>query len=133
MTKRTKTRSIPCSNLYFQFRPPSWHKHFFSCKNSRLYMSICRANNIASSPILVLISPFPWQSHYVLSLILIAHLLSVDVEKEEAAKIETNDKSKSPARSNLQIQKYRAGAPSKIHLLRPPVEGMENAGMRETR
>ena len=130
MTKRTKTRSIPCSNLYFQFRPPSWHKHFFSCKNSRLYMSICRANNIASSPILVLISPFPWQP---LRAELDLDRTPVDVEKEEAAKIETNDKSKSPARSNLQIQKYRAGAPSKIHLLRPPVEGMENAGMRETR
>jgi hypothetical protein len=41
----------------------------------------------------------------------------VDVEKEEAAKIGTKDKSKSPPHNNLQSQKYRP--PSKSYLLRP--------------
>ena len=42
-----------------------------------LYMSICRANNIALSVLVLFSSPiFFVGSHYVLSLILIAHLLT---------------------------------------------------------
>ena len=74
-------------------------------------MSICRANNIALS-VLVLISPFPWQP---LRAEFDLDRTPVDVEKEEAAKIETNDKSKSPARTLI----YKAKSTEQEHLPNP--------------
>lgn len=70
-------------------------------------MSICRANDIALS-VLVLISHFCWQP---LRAELDLDLAPVDVEKEEEAKIKTKGKPDSPPRNNLQNQKYRPGHP----------------------